>query len=155
MSECAKGVCAPSYDPMEMLISRVVEHEGIKKFAYTDTLGYTTVGIGRCIDSRVGKGLSVDECFYLLNNDLKECRSQLTKYDWFTNQDEARQGALIELCFNLGITGLLGFKNMIDALKRKSYAEAVKHLKDSKWSSQVGARRVDDISYRIANGRYK
>ena len=151
----AKGVCAPSSDPMEMLISRVVEHEGIKKFAYTDTLGYTTVGIGRCIDARVGKGLSVDECFYLLRNDLAECRSQLTKYDWFKNQDEVRQGALIELCFNLGITGLIGFKNMITSLKLKSYAEAVKHLKDSKWASQVGARRVEDICWRLGNGRYK
>lgn len=155
MSDTAKGVCAPSHDPMEMLISRIVEHEGIKKSAYKDSLGYWTIGCGRLIDEKKGAGLSIDEIFYLLKNDLVRCRAELTKYDWFAVQDDTRQGAIIELAFNLGISGLLGFKDTIDALKRKSYAEAVRCLKNSKWSTQVSKARVDDISWRLMNGRYR
>ncbi len=155
MNDSVKGVCAPSSDPIEMLISRIVEHEGMKKFAYKDTLGYITVGIGRCLQDGVGKGLSVDECFYLLRNDIADFRSQLTKYDWFKCQDDIRQGATIELCFNMGLSHLLQFKNTIDALGRKNYPEAVKELISSKWAQQVSKSRVDDIAYRILNGRYK
>lgn len=155
MGDSVKGVCAPSCDPIEMLISRLAEHEGIKKFAYKDTKGYVTVGIGRCLESGVGKGLSIDECFYLLRNDIADFKSQLVKYDWFQLQDETRQHALVELAFNMGTANLLKFVNMIDALKRKSYAEAVKHLMDSVWAKQVGAARSADICYRLNNGRYK
>ena len=62
---------------------------------------------------------------------------------------------MIELCFNLGLTGLLGFKKMIDALTRKNYPEAVKQLLDSRWATQIGKSRIDDITYRLGVGRYK
>ena len=150
-----KGVIAPSCDPDEMLISRLTEHEGIKKFGYLDSKGYMTVGIGRCIQSGVGKGLSIDEIFFLLRNDITDFRSQLKKYDWFTIQDEVRANALVELAFNLGIEHLLKFENMIDALRRKSYPEAAKELLNSEWAMQVGAIRSSDLAYRLAQGRYK
>ncbi len=150
-----KGVCAPSHDSMEMLISRIAEHEGIKKFAYKDSLGYITVGIGRCLDPKKGGGLSVDECFYLLRNDIKEEHTLLSQYDWYAKQDVVRQGALIELSFNLGFNGLLGFKDMIKALGTNSYSTAAKELADSLWAKQVSKARVDDISYRLFTGRYK
>jgi lysozyme len=155
MNDSAKGVCSPSSDPNEMLISRIIDHEGMEKSAYQDSLGFWTIGCGRLIDSRKNAGLSVDEIFFLLRNDLNDCRSQLTIYAWFKCQDDVRQGALIELCFNLGITHLLEFKNMLDAIGRKNYPEAVKALLNSKWAEQVSKNRVDDISYRINFGRYK
>ncbi len=153
--DSVKGVCSPSSDPIEMLISRLVEHEGMKKFAYQDSMGYTTVGIGRCLDSRVGKGLSVDECFFLLRNDIADFKSQLAKYDWFVMQDEVRQLALVELAFNMGLEHLIGFVHMIDALKRKSFAEAARDLLASQWAVQVGNNRSQDLAYRINFGRYR
>lgn len=155
MNDSVKGVCAPSSDPIEMLMGRIVEHEGIRKSAYQDSLGYWTIGCGRLIDSRKSAGLSVDETFYLLRNDIANCKEQLKPYDWFKSQDEVRAGVLIELCFNLGLTGLLGFKKMIDALTRKNYPEAVKQLLDSRWVTQIGKSRIDDITYRLGVGRYK
>ena len=150
-----KGVVAPSAMPDEMLIGRIVEHEGMKRFGYLDSKGYMTVGVGRCLQSGVGKGLSIDECFYLLKNDIADFRNQLKNYDWFVSQDDVRQGALIELAFNLGLGGLLGFVHMLDALKRKSYLEAAKELLDSQWAIQVGPTRSKDLAYRISHGRYQ
>ncbi len=155
MNDSVRGVCSPSSNSDEMLIGRIVEHEGMKKFAYQDTLGYWTIGIGRCIDSKIGKGLSVDEIFMLLKNDIKDFRGQLMVHEWFTLQDDVRQGALIELAFNMGISHLLQFNNMIAALSMKSYAAACKELMDSAWAKQVSKTRSDDICWRLANGRYK
>ena len=155
MNGSAKGVVAPSSNPDEMLIGRITEHEGIKKFAYTDILGYITVGVGRCLDAKVGKGLSIDEIFYLLRNDIKEFRNQLGQFEWFVMQDEVRRGVLVELAFNMGIPHLLQFKKMIGALTIKNYPLACKELMDSIWATQVGKSRSDDICYRLKNGRYK
>jgi lysozyme len=151
----SKGVCASSHDADEMLISRLVEHEGIKKFSYNDSRGFATIGVGRCIEEGKGRGLTTDECFYLLKNDLIYFRNLLLKYDWFTKQDVVRQNALVELAFNLGVNGLLGFKNMISALTVNNYALAAKELVDSSWSQQVGSARSKDLQHRILNGRYK
>lgn len=150
-----KGICAPSHDADEMLISRIVEHEGIKQFAYTDSHGYTTIGIGRCIHAGKGRGLTPEECFMLLRNDLIYFRNMLLKYDWFVKQDIVRQNALVELAFNLGVNGLLGFKKMIAALTVNNYSQAAKELVDSTWAKQVGSRRAEDLHYRIFTGRYK
>ena len=155
MTDSVKGVCAPSSDPEQMFVSRLVENEGVKRFAYKDSLGYVSVGIGRCLDQKKGKGLSIDECFYLLNNDLKECRSLLAGFNWYSKQDRTRQDVLVELCFNLGLKGLAAFKRMIAALEVNNYQVAVNELKDSLWATQVGKSRVDDITYRLLTGRYK
>jgi lysozyme len=150
-----KGVCAPSDDPNEMLMSRVVEHEGIKQFAYQDSLGFWTIGVGRCIHEGKGRGLTTDECFCLLKNDLIYFRNLLLKYDWFTKQDVVRQNALVELAFNLGVNNLLGFKNMISALSVNNYALASKELVESTWARQIGKNRAADLQHRILTGRYK
>ena len=155
MQTSVKGVVAPSSDPNEMLISRLAEHEGIKRFAYKDTKGYITVGIGRCLEDKIGKGLSIDECFYLLKNDIADFTKQLQPYAWFVKQDQTRQHVLVELAFNMGVPNLLKFVNMIEALSRNAYSEAVKHLMDSLWAKQIGKARSDDISYRLLTGRYK
>lgn len=155
MSDSVKGVCAPSSTPDEMLISRITEHEGIKRFVYQDSLGYATIGIGRCIEAKIGKGLSIDEVFYLLRNDIKDFRNQLAQFEWFTMQDQVRRDVLVELAFNMGVANLLKFKRMIGALTIKSYPSACKELMDSAWAIQVGKNRSDDICYRLGNGRYK
>lgn len=155
MSDSVKGVCAPSSDPLEMLISRIVEHEGIKSSAYQDSLGFWTIGIGTLIDERkVGK-LTIDECFYLFKNRLAIKQKELQEYEWFTLLDDVRGGVVIELAFNIGTNGVCKFINMIDALKHKNYSQASKELLSSTWSSQVGKIRSDDMCYRLLNGRYK
>lgn len=138
----------------EQLIAKLVEHERIRQFAYTDTKGFVTVGIGRCLDSKRGKGLSIDECFYLLNNDIKDFKKELSKFDWFEKTNEVRQGVLIEMAFNLGVTGLLGFKKTIEYLENFQYAGAAKEMANSRWANQIGTKRLKDLQNRMNTGRY-
>ena len=150
----SKGLYPPSNGVDEQLISKIVEHEGIKRFAYTDTLSYVSVGIGRCLDAKKGKGLSVDECFYLLANDIKDLKSELSKFDWYNKQNYVRQGALIEMAFNLGVNGLINFKKMIVCLDGGNFESAAKEMADSTWATQIGINRLKDLQSRIRLGYY-
>jgi lysozyme len=137
------------------LIDKLIEHEGVKSFVYNDINGYSTIGIGRCVDSRIaGSGLSIDECMYLLNNDINKFKKQIQSYDWFQQLDSVRQDAIVELCFNMGTNNFLKFKKTIAALQQKNFKLASKELLNSNWANQVGKKRANDISYRLEHGKY-
>ena len=138
----------------QALINRFILHESKIPYAYKDSLGYWTIGIGRLIDNRRGGKLSDDEMLYLLNNDIKESIAELTPYRWFTIHDQVRQGVLIELVFNIGLPHLLEFIKMIAALTIKDYITASHELANSEWAKQVGINRVSDMQHRLLTGTY-
>ena len=138
----------------EQLIACLKLHEGCERFAYTDSLGYVTVSIGRCIDRRKGKGISPEEQIYLLKNDIEDCKFDLERYSWYTMQDDVRKGVLIEMTFNVGISGLLRFVTFIELMQKKDYVNAAKDLLSTKWAKQVGELRANNIAYRIEHGIY-
>lgn len=137
------------------LEQRLIEHEGEERFVYTDSLGYQTIGIGRCVDKKRGKGLSNEEILYLLRNDIKEARDDLSPNNWYLAMDDIRRGVIIEMSFNLGYRGLLKFKKMIKALTTIDYAQATKEMRDSLWAKQIGYDRLEDMCYRMEFGKYK
>ena len=136
------------------LKTQITKNEGIIEYAYQDDLGYWTIGIGRLIDKRKGGKLSIDEIYYLLNNDLNKCATELHGYVWFIIQDEVRQGVLIELCFNLGLTNLLKFTQFIGFMAGKDFYGASQDLKTTLWAKQVKQHRVDNICFRLEKGIY-
>lgn len=139
---------------LENLKAILIAHEDRSQFAYEDSLGFITIGIGRCVDRRKGKGLSNKEQVYLLSNDIDECKNELEPFVWYQQLDDIRKCVMIELCFNMGIHGLLEFKRTLAAIKNKNFDLAIIELKDSKWSTQIGAERIKNICYRLKNGSY-
>jgi lysozyme len=75
-----------------------------------------------------------------LRNDIDEAYRGLALYGWFTQLDVPRQNVLIEMAFNLGVRGLLGFKKMIEAIQSKNYKLASTEMLDSTWAKQVKSR---------------
>lgn len=116
--------------------------EGVKPCVYKDHLGYATIGVGRLIDDRkTGAGLRPIEIDFLLQNDIDDRTEQLTKrLPWFQNLDEVRQGALLNMAFQLGVDGLLGFKNTLKMVEDGRYSEAADNMLQSKWAQQTPAR---------------
>lgn len=130
-------------------------HEGVKNHVYLDHLGYETIGVGRCIKEDVGLGLSEDEIDYLLTNDVNRCISELGKsFPWFSDLDNARRDAMINLCFQLGITKLLKFKNFLAEMAEGNYELAGPHLLDSLYAKQTPAR-ANEIAEMIVSGKYQ
>ena len=126
---------------MQRLLETLKRHEGVRYYVYRDHLGYETIGVGRCINRAVGLGLSPDEVEYLLINDVQRCIEELDgAFDWCKDLDEVRREAMINLCFNLGLTKLRKFVNALEAMKQRNYNKAATEFLNSKWANQVGER---------------
>ena len=120
------------------IYEQLLRDEGIRLKPYKDTVGKLTIGIGRNLDD---KGISEDEANYLLANDVKEVEDALTEaLPWFSGLDEARQGVLLNMGFNLGVRGLLQFHNALHYMEAGDWTAASNELRASKWANQVGAR---------------
>lgn len=120
--------------------------------AYLDSLGYWTIGIGRLIDKRRGGGLSYEEARYLLGNDIGAKLAGLRKaLPWFDSLSNARQRALVNMAFQMGVEGVLTFKTTLALMQASKFSEAADNALKSKWAEQTPARakRVTDL---IRNG---
>ena len=138
---------------MSKLVEQLKRHEGIRTHAYQCTANMTTVGVGRNIDEDGGIGLSIDEIEFLLENDIKRCKQELISFPWFSQIDSVRQDALINLCFNLGMTRLLGFRNALTAMSVGDYDKAADEFMDSRWAKEVGSR-AEEVCAMIRTGNY-
>ena len=135
------------------IVNRLLLHEGMVLKPYKCPAGFLTVGVGRNLETnplspkereRVGdvtKGISTDEAIYLLKNDIMRCQDELAdNIAWFYQLDDERQYALLDMCFNMGIKRLLGFKKMLGAMFIGDYKGAAKECLNSKYAVSVGSR---------------
>ncbi len=148
------ATCYAKIANVTQLEASIIKHEGVSQYVYVDTLGYSTIGIGRNVSLKSGRGLSPDEMLYLLRNDIRDCENGLSPYSWYTKLNNARKDAMVELCFNLGLTKLLKFKNTIYYLDAGNYNEAARHMLMSSWAKQVGPTRSGNLSRQIRTGKY-
>lgn len=134
------------------LAEQLKKHEGLRLKPYTDTVGKLTLGIGRNLED---KGITEQEALFMLNNDVDYFYGQLNKkLTWFKNLDDARQNVLVNMAFNLGVAGLLTFKNMLDAVRMGLFLVAAEEMLDSKWAKQVGYR-AEELAEQMRTGVFK
>jgi len=123
------------------LIKQLRLEEGEVLHAYTDSEGWLTIGIGRLLDKRKGGGITEEESAYLLSNDIAKFESQLDKsLPWWRGLTEPRQAVILGMAFQMGVDGLLGFKNTLAMVKSGDYAGASENMMKSKWAQQTPAR---------------
>ncbi|MDE2024904.1 MAG: glycoside hydrolase family protein [Patescibacteria group bacterium] len=111
--------------------------EGLKLHVYTDTTGHSTIGRGHLL----ANGISLNAANFIYNEDienaLNECKN---KIDFFGELDIPRQYVLVNLCFNMGIGGLLGFEKMLGCMRLKDWAGAAYQLSNSLENKEVPNR---------------
>jgi lysozyme len=139
---------------MSKLTEMLRKHEGVETHAYKCTSGKITIGCGRNIDPDGGLGLSDSEIDMLLENDIDRSIKELgAAFNWFSDLNEARRDAMIDLVFNIGLTRLNGFKKALAAMADANYDLAAAEFMDSKWASQVKDRAIE-ICAMIKTGKY-
>ena len=122
------------------LLERLIDHEGMVLKPYKDSLGVTTIGIGRNLDDR---GITEEEARSLCLNDIAIAEGQLdANLPWWRSLDEARQQVLAEMAFNLGWPRLSKFFRFIEAVQQKDWPRATHEMLDSQWRRQVGKRAI-------------
>lgn len=152
---------------IEQLIEDLIVEEGLRLKAYSCTAGKRTIGVGRnyqdvpftkaeCMELfnttsisfiqadkvLTERGITKAQASMLLTNDINKCILQLQKQSFWASvkNDDPRARAVIDLCFNMGINGLLAFKNTLAFIEAKDWKNAAKNLTQSKWYNQVGQR---------------
>lgn len=119
--------------------------EGKKPRMYLDTAGKWTIGIG----------FNLSDCAIpehiiqaLLDYKIEEAERELDRaLPWWRTLNDARQNALLNIVFNIGMPRLLGFSKSLELLKAGRWDAAASEFLNSKWAKQVGSRakRVTDL----------
>ena len=121
--------------------------EGGRHIAYRCPAGALTIGWGHNLDANPVRGLgpgstlSESEADSLLRADLARLATELDlRLTWWRGLGPARSAVLLDMAFNLGLSGLLGFRKMLKAARERRFDEAAAEMLDSRWAGQVGER---------------
>lgn len=134
------------------LIQQLKRHEGLMLKPYLCTAGKCTIGFGRNLESR---GITEDEAAYLLVNDVEDIRLHLENViPEFNKTDDVRKDVLINMAFNIGVSGLMKFKNMLYFLGKGDHESAATEMLDSHWSRQVHGR-ANELAGQMRTGKYQ
>lgn len=127
---------------LERIKEQLVRHEGLRLKPYRCTAGKLTIGIGRNLDDC---GISQTEAYVLLENDIENCEKQILDEipEIYNGLDEVRKSVLLNMCFNLGIGGLLSFNNTLAFIAAGDWERAANGMLASKWAKQVGRRAIE------------
>ena len=114
--------------------------EGFSGLPYEDTRGFLTFGYGTKLPITKAEGA------WLLEKRLADTHDRLAAaWKPYGGLDPARQSALLDMAYELGVEGLLGFHDMLAALERGGWTAAGTAAMSSVW-----AREVPDRAKRIA-----
>jgi lysozyme len=126
---------------LALIQNLLIRDEAYRRSVYLDSMGYWTLGIGRLVDARKGGGISKSEALFLLENDIREREALILYYlPWYPTLNEVRRAVLLSMSFQLGVDGLLLFRNTLKAVKESRYDAAADGMMQSLWARQVPLR---------------
>lgn len=115
--------------------------EGWVPHAYQDHLGYWTIGYGFLIDKRKGGRLPKHIGNQWLQWEIEQRWRELTDAEpWLDDQPEDVQRALANMAYQLGVSGVLRFRKMLQALRDGDREKAADEALDSVWATQTPER---------------
>jgi len=127
----------------------VARHEGYRKYMYKCPAGKTTIGYGTNLDA----GLPEDEARMLLSVRLIKLADELSvRIPWWGGLSEVRQDVLINMAYQMGVEGLMGFKNALAAMGREDWATAEAEMLDSKWARSDSPNRAKELAMIMRTG---
>lgn len=148
-------------DDIARLAADVKKAEGFRLKAYRCSAGVLTVGYGHNCESspvpgvkKVGDSISHEQAEVLFERDLSKCVWQVREnLPWVINLNAPRQAVLYEMAFQLGLGGMLGFKNTLLHIERGNYADGAAGFLSSKWAKQTPGR-VRRLAAQLHSGEW-
>lgn len=122
----------------QRLARQLMQDEGLRLKPYRCSAGRLTIGVGRNLEDR---GITEEEALVLLDNDIRSFWGQLAAaLPWVLRAPEEAQEVLANMCFNLGLAGLLRFTQALAHMEAGRYGAAAAEMLRSRWAAQVGPR---------------
>lgn len=149
----------------DRLIALLKTQEGFREWPYKDTEGYWTVMHGHLLST--DKTLSYESACQLCNApcDLDRADVMLrldaeskwqglqAVWPWVNNLPQLVQEGLIDMAFQMGVTGVTMFTEMRDALKQGDYGLAENCALNSVWARQTPSR-ANEVGGMIGNRQF-
>lgn len=101
-------------------------------------IGPSTVMTNTAIDAELQKRVDA------LKAELDE------KLPWWTMLSDARQDVLVQMAFQMGIHGLLGFPHALEAMQAGHFTAARDHMLDSDWARSDSPARAMRMANQMA-----
>ena len=140
---------------MIIIEQELIKDEGLALAPYFDTKGNLTVGVGHKLKCDCGP-ITLEYAGKLLADDIKMATDAIRRnISYFSELNEERRFVLINMCFQMGISGLLGFKKMLLALENKEYSIAADEMLDSKWARSDSPNRAKRLAKIMKTGAMK
>lgn len=133
----------PSTSNRSRLIEMLRHEEGVRYKPYKDHLGYWTIGVGHLIDPSKGakwiEGPLTDaQVDALLDEDIAKVERGLP--EWMRDLDPVRYAIMVDMAFQMGVAGLMGFKNTLANVRAGRYTQAADNMQQSLWYRQTPNR---------------
>ena len=135
------------------LIENIKAHEGFRDKIYKDSLGKATIGYGFLVaalssdELKLNGGktepMSREVAEKILNLKVSKLKKRLFQcLPWLESKPQNVHDTLIEMAYQLGLAGLMGFRHTLGCIEAGDYAQATKNLKASLLYRQT-PRRVE------------
>jgi len=120
------------------LLDKIKEHEGFRSSVYQCTQGVDTIGYGFAIkDLELTKEIAEQ----ILIKKIANLESNISKkFDWYHTAPQEAKEVVINMCYQLGLSGFSKFKKTIYLLETEQYEDASIEMLDSLWAKQTPIR---------------
>ena len=126
---------------MKDLLESIKKHEGFVEHVYDDSLDIPTIGYGFAIKDLV---LDEDIAEEILIRKLERLkRNANSRFKWLEDMPVVVQEVVLNMCYQLGVTGVSKFRKAISALQEGEWDEAANEMLDSLWARQTPNRATE------------
>lgn len=132
------------------IIPLLRQEEGVSHEPYIDSLGYPTTGIGFKLGpqnaplSHYTFTLSDNTIDAWLQDNVNSVSTSMQQNadiaKALTHCNQPRQDILTSMSYQMGVSGLAGFHNMLSAIDAENWDEAASQMLDSTWAKQTPDR---------------
>jgi lysozyme len=105
---------------VDVALPRLKTEEGFRAQKYLDSEGHVSIGFGFDVDA----GISEYAASALLYAQTAELHHALLEFPWYAALNEVRQSVCLDIAFNDGLHGLLGFPSLIHYLSIEDWPNA-------------------------------
>nr|WP_314378055.1 glycoside hydrolase family protein [uncultured Campylobacter sp.]DAR77999.1 MAG TPA: lysozyme [Caudoviricetes sp.] len=144
------------------LLENIKAHEGFRDHIYKDSVGKPTVGYGFLVaalspdELKLNGGktepMSKEVAEKILNLKVTKLQKRVLEcLPWLSSKPQSIQDTILEMAYQLGLAGLLGFRHTLGCIEAGDYAQAAKNLRASLLYRQT-PKRVEGYIKGLKNG---